>query len=682
MPTAQLEINGKMASIEYPEGMSQEDVIARVKAYHGDSTTKTDNVMQRLGADFGFDVEEETQSQGQTPTPSAAQVAPTTPPAQTEGVNETPLAERLANYAKGGIDLGPVNIPSPTSMLNPKKGAAALAGAASMVPGGDMLSAFVGHNIENIIRPFQGKEGEGIRGYLDRLSRHKDIRKEIENKDQMAALAGKIVGGTAGGAVGLARAATPLARILASVGTNVGVGQQDVDASDMLSGENAKKVGIDALMGLIPSAAIEGYSAAKKPVAAAVSKMMKSPFVKDKLGRIVKSIPVLGDYIESGQKAKATAARDMFTQKEAMRKSYYDSAVNKKKAALEAKKIAQKQAQEGMVESTKIKVKTLPESDVRGAGESFISATDELDAGLAKKVSDAAKPVLEKYGTAKLPIEKSRNVINEALKGQDLLDATGNVSDDAINLIDAPQRKTFANKLRDLSFSMRKNPTVKSVKSMLEDVAEYANFDGKDRTKYERTFGKLYNSLKESFYDGLQSVAKPEEAKAMIESRVKYSQTRPAIDIAKKLTKGGTPEVAVERARNLLKGSTIDAVLGKTPELKEPIQQVVLADLSRASDNAKTFSKAIDKYGRGTLKKLLGNKYNQIAQVEREFLSASKSMAPDKLAVAKFKPHKFSYEQPRPVADAINKRMSNVKPTDSDKIKRLMSYIIGAQGAI
>ncbi len=691
MPTAQVEINGKMATVEYPEGMSQEDVIARVKTYHSDNIAKADNVVKRLGADFGVDENGE-------PLP----VQPTTP---TSGVNATPIAEMIAKYAKNGVDVGPINISSPTSMLNPKRGMAALAGAASMIPGSDMLSAFVGHNIENVIRPFKGEAPAGMSDYLDRLARHKDIRKEIEAGAPMEALAGKMAGGVAGSVAGLSRAATPLQRILASVGTNIGVGQQNVDLTenwkpsdesasdrltksveDLLSTKNAKQVGLDSLLALIPSSLIEGYSAAKKPAADLVERAMESPFVKDKLGRLVKSIPMVGDYIESGQKAKATAARDLFTQKETTRRVAYDSAIGNKKAAFEAEKLATKQAQENAVETARGKVKALPEiggvSDARGAGESFINATDELDAQLAKDVSAAAKPVLAKYGTSKIPVKSARAVVTEALKGQDLLDAKGYVDNDAIKSIAAPQRKAFAEKLGDLSFTLQKNPTVKEMKSLLEDVAEYANFEGKDRTRYERTFGKLYNSMKDAFYDGLQNVADPAEAKALIAARTNYSQTRPSIDIARKLTKGGTPEVAVERARNVLKGSSIDAVLKSTPTLKVPIQQVILADLSRASDNAKSFSKVIDKYGRGSLKKLLGDKYAQIEQIEQEFASVSKSQPTSKLSVAKFKPHKFAYEQPRPIVDAINKRMSNVQPIDSEKIKKLMSYIIGAQGAV
>lgn len=307
MPTAQLEINGKTASIEYPEGMSQEDVIARVKNYYADRSKRVDSVVNRLSSDLGIEMpSNDMPSTGANPSNRAGitpeMLASGKRPAMTsrppeESANVNSGIAKLADYAKNGVDVGPVNIPSPLkslsplmTMMNPKRMMATLSGAASMVPGSDAISAFLGHNMKSAENALKGEAPAGLGDFVNRYESQKGKRRELEGNDKAASLLGKVIGG---GAMFGAGTSSPsaLMRILKSAGVGSLEGQQDVDLvkggelnKDILSNKNLGKMALDAAIGGGATAAGEGllYAAQKaSPVMKKVAvKLMESAVKK------------------------------------------------------------------------------------------------------------------------------------------------------------------------------------------------------------------------------------------------------------------------------------------------------------------------------------------------------------------------------------------------------------------
>lgn len=185
------------------------------------------------------------------------------------GISDDGIAKTDAAADKAGIGKKALSFAIDHFINRPM---AAAAGAASMVPGSQALSAFAGHNIENAVRGLRGEKLEGLKGFVDRYRSQGAIQDQLQEKSPMMATAGKVAGAIATGGGIQGAVESKLAPLLAKIGFrglsrpvsstvggaagNVVVGQQD--------GYDESRMAGDALLGGGFGAGAEALSAGSK----------------------------------------------------------------------------------------------------------------------------------------------------------------------------------------------------------------------------------------------------------------------------------------------------------------------------------------------------------------------------------------------------------------------------------
>lgn len=205
------------------------------------------------------------------------------------------------------------------------------------------------------------------------------------------------------------------------------------------------------------------------------------------------------------------------------------------------------------------------------------------------------KPLLEKFGENKVPLMKLKNRINSVLGEFELLGDAGDFVDNAFVTENDNIAKATVDQL---------NKILKSDDLTLNQVDKVLQSYGKKSIgskPINKLFKKLHSSLRDDLFDSLEEglvsngvsgddavteIAKFKDARKSISSSISASEN------FKKLAK--KPEQLVSRG---IRGSDAIEMIGQNPNLKEPIQKLVLRKLLDSSSDAKKLAENISEFG-------------------------------------------------------------------------------------
>jgi hypothetical protein len=226
---------------------------------------------------------------------------------------------------------------------------------------------------------------------------------------------------------------------------------------------------------------------------------------------------------------------------------------------------------------------------------------------------------MKRYSLKKISPEKVRESVLSTLKRQGLVDKKGNILVEEIESILSPERKSFTKKLVEISDAIQKNPSVRKMQNILRDLDNLANFGAKNRSSEQRMFGNISRSAKEAFFDSMEGIAKPKDVEALRAARKTYATKKPMYERLESAT-FADPEKVVKGAGSQLTGSMIKDTVAAIPELKKPLGDVVIANIVKRGTTPQSLSRAIDEFGRDTLKQILDDDtFKKLMDAEKRF---------------------------------------------------------------
>lgn len=115
---------------------------------------------------------------------------------------------------------------------------------------------------------------------------------------------------------------------------------------------------------------------------------------------------------------------------------------------------------------------------------------------------------------------------------------------------------------------------------------------------------------------------------AVRDARRMYAENKPILDELSKIVDTKYSEDVIKSAQTRLPGSFVSDIIQKQPNLKPHVAEVLLNNIVQSGTTAKTLSKAIDRFGRDNLKKILDpNIFSKLIEAEQAF-HASEKIAP------------------------------------------------------
>jgi len=347
--------------------------------------------------------------------------------------------------------------------------------------------------------------------------------------------------------------------------------------------------------------------------AGAVKRGIKSRAIPNYFRGVKEGIPVVGKGSKLARETIDLESKELFDLGEATRRASFDADEAAKKAA----RIAAK-------ETTEESIKQLPKRNLVNAGDNLTENVKRVVSKVDSDLDVAAKPVIKKYGSNQISAEPIRKHIIEILDSQGFIDDGGNILYDEASRLTSPERKTLIEKLIRYSEDLTVNPTVRRVDQVRRDLQSLAGFEKISRSSEDKILGSLSRSVKETFYDGLKEIASPDEVSKIMSAREIYSKNQNILKQLKQISRKA-PENVVRGASSSMPGSFIEEAIRLQPELKEPIAEVVINDIVRGSKSHRSLSAIIDKYGRDSIKKLLGNStFNKLLKLESSLVDVSK----------------------------------------------------------
>lgn len=115
---------------------------------------------------------------------------------------------------------------------------------------------------------------------------------------------------------------------------------------------------------------------------------------------------------------------------------------------------------------------------------------------------------------------------------------------------------------------------------------------------------------------------------AVRDARRMYSENKPILDELSKIIDTKYSEDVIKSAQTRLPGSFVSEIIKKQPNLKPQIAEVLMNNIAQSGTSARTLTKAIDRFDRETLKRVLdSDTYSRLLDVEKAF-HASENVAP------------------------------------------------------
>jgi len=396
------------------------------------------------------------------------------------------------------------------------------------------------------------------------------------------------------------------------------------------AGTIAKAAMIGAPLNIIGAAVSEGVkrgAGALGNIGKSLSEQAETGVLGGKLqGFEEKSIPFLGGAIKGGREAKEKLLQEAFEKAEAERRGIFD--------ATEAQRLASHKAEQ---EAAKSAIGGLPKADAVTAGEGLQSALKTSREKLGQEYAKLADPVLEKFGESKIAPDLLSNQVSSFLKKQGMMAEDGSLLLNELEKVQSPHRKQMLSNLVDLHNRMKAPgsglPTEISINELnriKEDLGSIVkNFDSLTSSPEQGVYKSLYKTAKRSIDEGLTKVAPGEDAQALQQARSIYAKKMPLFDELKGLY-GKNPEAIITGAKGKLPGSFVEGALQTHPELREPIANVVLNNITKNVSTPQMLTRRINDFGRPTLKKLLGNEqFAALEAAEKRFLDSKTAFAPN-----------------------------------------------------
>jgi len=393
-------------------------------------------------------------------------------------------------------------------------------------------------------------------------------------------------------------------------------------------GQGARGYEVDPLGTLIDA----GAGAAGEAAGAALGKGYEyakrfKDFINSGTGKAAvegaeEGVPVIGNIIKNSRNVEREALQGQFAEQEAARKAATEAANQKALTSFEtqeANKIAAKQAQKEMSKEALGGLKS--SSDIE-AGTGLRDTALKAKKDLSAKYGEVLDPLIEKHGAKKISGQPIRDAVNQALRDEKLIDSKGNVIKRLGDSF-STEREGFKKTLFKISNSLKKNPTIQQVIQLGQDFDAMAKSDPGMATNFKRIYGNLARASKEAVADGIEKVAGGKAATAVSEAKAMYAKSAPVLKTLAKSTKV-SPEAIVKGAGTKLPQSFIETAISAEPSLKQSMGEVVLNNLTNRATTPKSFTKAIDSYGRETLKKILTpQQFKNLLQAERAFQEAA-----------------------------------------------------------
>ena len=213
-------------------------------------------------------------------------------------------------------------------------------------------------------------------------------------------------------------------------------------------------------------------------------------------------------------------------------------------------------------------------------------------------------PVFEKFGGKEVSPEQLRKAFFGHLEKRGLTDSKGNIVKEKFDLIFNPQARSLAESIAERLSNIRKNPTLKELSNIVDDIGEIAQFDKGSRSAKNLTFGRLYSEARDNMLDAVESLAGGETKESLRAARSRISEvlgvTKGRAPLGEVLK--GAPEEAVRKVSRM-EPSEIEKLFKTLPGARAEVRRLVVSDIATSATDPvsgqlskKAFVKALSKY--------------------------------------------------------------------------------------
>lgn len=414
---------------------------------------------------------------------------------------------------------------------------------------------------------------------------------------------------------------------------------------------HGEALGVGAVSNIIPHTIGEGIDYARSPAA------------KETAKNTIESIPFLGKFLKSQEASRIKPLEEAFAAKEAGKSLAKEQAKMNYASDVEAANneyLQQQESKKNLIQkfnekqelrrsqydeakkNAVDKLKNLDPGNVESA-QAFGDSVKQLKDTMSKEYSEVVGPIEKRISLKKAHVDNVRKSIVSEFETKGYLKQNGQIDYKAINSITDPSIRNHYLQLADYSRRLSKNPSVQSLKNIMDEFSNKANWKNIYSTADESTFRKLWHDAKESMFDSLEKNAGGDNLKKIRDARARYKEGKDILNQIGGLS--SESKYAEEIAKGLqskLPGRFIEETLASRPELKPEMANAILSDITNKATSPKQLTKLMDYYGRDNLKNLLGKRFDDLVKAEKSLYSTSKPFVKEKFPKIDLKKRKVS----------------------------------------